>query len=301
MPHRLEAFDWGDLRFFLAVARAGTLRGGAAAIGANHATVSRRLTLLEASLEARLFDRVKAGLRLTQLGEELLPYAQRIEEEITGAARVVAGRDARPSGPIYLSIPPFMAISSLMDDLADFGRRFEGISIHLDVTNAFANLESREADISLRYAYEVTEDVIGRNLVRCSRAAYCSPAYASTIKNNGGEGLTWIGWTEGEGETTAPWVKETAYPKALIRHRINEGVPQLSLASAGMGLSYGPCFVGDFHPGLVRAPFQDPVPDRNLWLLLHSDLRKTARIRLFVDFLAERIRGRREDFTAGAI
>ncbi|MCZ6772497.1 MAG: LysR family transcriptional regulator [Proteobacteria bacterium] len=300
MPRRLAVFDWDDLRFFLAVARTGTLRGGAESIQANHATVSRRLAVLETAVEARLFDRTKGGLRLTQLGEELLPHALRVEKEIAAASRVVAGRDARPAGPIYVSIPPFMALSSIVDDFVEFSRQFEDIDIHLQVSNAFADLERREADVSIRYAYEVTDDVVGRKLVRCSKAVYCAAGYAEKIKGNGGDGLTWVGWNEAEGETTAPWVIKGPFPNARLRHRINEAVPQVTLAAAGAGLTYLPCFIGDRYPGLVRAPYQKPVPDRSLWLLLHSDLRKTARIRIFVDFMAHRIKSRKDEFVAGA-
>lgn len=299
MLDRLGAFDWNDLRYFLAVARTGTIRGGAESIGANHATVSRRLSTLERAVEARLFDRAKSGLRLTQLGEELLPHAVRVEEEVAASSRIVAGRDARPAGTIKVSIPPFMGLTSIIDDLADFGRDHVNIDIDLDVTNNFVDLERREADVTLRYAYEVTDDVVGRKLVRCAKAVYCSPSYAQTIRDNGGEGLTWIGWNEDEGERTAPWVRNSPFPKAQLRHRIREAVPQVTLAVAGVGLAYLPCMVGDRFPGLVRAPFHEPTPDRSLWLLLHRDLRKTVRIRLLVDFLAGRIRGRKSEFSLG--
>jgi len=299
MAFRLSGFDWDDIKYFLAVAQEGSLRAGAEALQANHATVSRRLAGLETAVDARLFDRTKSGLILTQLGEELLPHAIRVEEELATASRVVAGRDTRPAGPIYVSIPPFMAISSIADDFVEFSRQYEDIDIHLQVTNTFADFDRREADVSLRYADEVTQDVVGRRLVRCSKAVYCATDYAKQIKDNGGDGLTWIGWNEPEGDTTAPWVKKSPYPKAKIRHRIFEGVPQTTLAAAGAGLTMLPCFVGDRFPGIVRAPFQKLVADRSLWLLLHSDLRKTARIRLFVDFLADRIKARADEFTAG--
>lgn len=300
MLQRLSAFDWDDLKFFLAVARAGTIRGGADAIRANHATVSRRLAALERTVEARLFDRTKTGLKLTQLGEELLPHVVRIEEEIATASRAVVGRDKRPSGTIHVSIPPFMAMSSIMEDFAEFSRQFEDIDIHLDLTNAIASLERLEADVSIRYAYEVTDNVVGRRLVQCAKAAYCSPAYAQKMQDNGGEGLHWIGWVENEGDTTAPWVQKSPYPNATIRHRINEGAPQMALAAASAGLTVAACFVGDNYPGVVRAPYQKPELDRSIWLLLHNDLRKTARIRMFVDFLAERIISRKDEFIAGS-
>ncbi|MDV7338537.1 LysR family transcriptional regulator [Terasakiella sp. A23] len=296
MPSIAKPFDWDDLKYFLAVARVGTLRGGAESINANHATLSRRLNMLEENMGARLFDRTQSGLVLTQTGEELLPHAQRVEEEINAASRTVIGRDLDPKGPIYFSMPPFMAMSFLAEELADFSSLYKDIDLHIEVTNTIVDLARREADVSLRVVSEVHDDVVGRKLSGYSKAAYCSPDYAEQMQDNGGEGLHWIGWMEPEGDTTAPWIKESAYPKAKLRHRIHEGVPQITLATAGVGLTQIPCFMGDRVSGLVRAPFQKPVVDqRNIWLLLHRDLRKTARVRLFVDFLAERIHKRKHE------
>ena len=61
-------------------------------------------------------------------------------------------------------------------------------------------------------------------------------------------------------------------------------------------MAYLACNLGDRHPTLIRAPFQKPMPYRSIWLLLHRDLRNTARVRLFVDFVAERITARRNEF-----
>lgn len=112
-----QEFDWDDLKVFLAVARAGTLRGAAEASGANHTTLTRRLSILEDRIGSRLFDRSKAGLVLTQLGEDLLPYAQRVEDEMVSAARDCGARcPARRDG--LLDPAPWSG-----DDILD-GRSF---------------------------------------------------------------------------------------------------------------------------------------------------------------------------------
>jgi DNA-binding transcriptional LysR family regulator len=296
MSIRLGEFDWDDMRYFLAVARSGTIRGGAASIRANHATVSRRIAALETGMQARLFDRTQTGIQLTQLGEDLLPYAQQVEDQMSAASRTVAGRDLRPVGPVRLSIPPFLATSSIIDDLADFAKSHEDIELHLHVSDQFADFDRREADVSIRYSFDVVQDVVGRKLVHCANAAYCSPAYAAHIQDDGGAGLKWIGWMEDATTTNPAWITDSQYPNAKLAHRVPEVLAQMNLAASGVGLTMVPCFVGDRHPGLVRAPFQKSVPGRSLWLLLHSDLRNTARIRLFVDFLAARILARRSEF-----
>ncbi|MBO6509665.1 MAG: LysR family transcriptional regulator [Roseibium sp.] len=290
------SLNWDDLKYFLAVARQGTLRGGADSIQANHTTLARRLDIMEERIGSRLFDRSKAGLVLTQLGEDLMPYAERVEDEMTAASRIIVGQDAVPKGTIYLSMPHGLSMTSIMDDLAAFSGRYPDISLNMTFTNDVVDLTRREADVSLRISDEVTEDVVGRKLVQMSRAAYCTRDYAKKVRDNGGEGLSLIGFLEPENATTAPWVKASFYPKATLRHRVSDIVPLITLAAAGLGMAYLACNLGDRHPDLIRAPFQKPLPYRSIWLLLHKDLKNTARVRLFVDFLAERIRSRRNEF-----
>lgn len=297
-----HAFDWDDLKYFLAVARTGTLRGGADSIAVNHTTLARRISVMEERVDARLFDRSKQGLVLTQLGEDLLPHAERVEEEILAASRIIVGQDAQPSGTVYVTLPHGLAMTSFMDDLAVFADLYPDIMLNMNFTNDVADLNRREADVSFRIASEVTDDVVGRKLVQMSQAAYCTKYYASRVEDNGGEGLHLIGWHEPEEALTARWVQESFYPKATLKHRVSELVPLITLAAAGLGMAYLACNLGDRHPNLIRAPFQKPLPYRNIWLLLHRDLRNTARVRLFVDFIAERVSKRRNEFwVAGTV
>ncbi|MGO1120632.1 LysR family transcriptional regulator [Rhodovibrionaceae bacterium A322] len=302
MPERFSEIDWDDLKFFLAVARAGSLRGAAETLGANHATVSRRLKTLEKGLSARLFDRMSDGLKLTQLGEELQPFALRIEGEVLAASRMVSGKDESPAGVIHLSVPPAMAATQLVDDLAEFSSLYPDIDLHMNLTNDYSDLARREADVALRVGHELVgdeENVVCRHVVRYALAIFCSPDYAARIEDNGGRGLVWIGWNEEAGATTAPWIKAGPFPHAKLRHRTMDASLQMSLASRGVGLCSLPCFMGDRHPGLVRAPFHRPQLDRSIWLLLHRDLRQTARIRALADFLVQRLQARKSAFLGG--
>src|SRR5512144_400351 len=96
-------YDWNDLRHFLAVHRAGTLAQAAGAVGSNATTVGRRLAALEEQVGARLFDRTPDGWLLTQAGQDLLPYAERLEREAVAAERAVVGADQRASGRVRLA------------------------------------------------------------------------------------------------------------------------------------------------------------------------------------------------------
>ncbi|MEY9419671.1 DNA-binding transcriptional MocR family regulator [Bradyrhizobium japonicum] len=63
--------DWDDVRYFLAVARGGSVRAAAERLGVNHATVLRRIAQLEERLGVQMFEKLPSGYRLTGAGEEV--------------------------------------------------------------------------------------------------------------------------------------------------------------------------------------------------------------------------------------
>src|SRR6266849_466735 len=81
--HTQGMFDWNDLKHFLAFARQGSTVAAAKMLGVNQSTVHRRLAELEKCLGRRLVERNLTGYRLTELGEELRPYAERVEDAVT--------------------------------------------------------------------------------------------------------------------------------------------------------------------------------------------------------------------------
>lgn len=281
MADRFSSIDWDDLRVFLALARAGTLRGAARALGVNHATVTRRLGQLEAGLETRLFDRRPDGLVPTQAGEDLLVSARRVEQEMQVAHDRLAGHDLTPAGLVRLSLPPALMQGLLAAELATFCRQFPRIELDIDLTDRFSDLNWREADVSLRMAHEVEDDVVGRRLLRYAKSVYAAPGYLDATPR---DRLTWIGW--GPDEPHPQWTRDTPFADVPVRHRLFGHVAQVQAAKAGLGLSMLPCFVGDPEAGLVRATDAAPAADRSIWLLLHRALHRTARVRALVDFLA---------------
>ncbi|MEN9581362.1 MAG: hypothetical protein RJA70_4371, partial [Pseudomonadota bacterium] len=78
--------DWDDLRFFLALARAGNVKGAARELGVDTSTVTRRIAALEATA-GRLFERVGASYAVSSLGKEMLAAAERVDAEMKRLAR----------------------------------------------------------------------------------------------------------------------------------------------------------------------------------------------------------------------
>ena len=102
-----------------------------------------------------------------------------------------------------------------------------------------------------------------------------------------GQGLHWIGW--GEAKAVPDWVRASPFPKAEKRHWVRDGLLQVHLVRQGLGMGIFPVYSARQFPDLVHVPGTPLKPDRSFWLLLHSDLRRTTRVRLLVDHIAAEI------------
>lgn len=288
--------NWDQMRILLAIHRAGSLRGAANDLKVNHATVARALRGAEETLGTRLFDRSARGLTLTQPGELLLPHAEEMERRMLEVQRRLTGLDSVPSGTVRVSLPPSFGHTFFVAILAEFTARYPDIRIDVVATNKISDLSRQEADVSVRAANKIDDDLVGRRVVDYVNAAFATPAYIADhpdLARTQGAGAHWIGWG---GDDT--WIAQTPLPKATPIHTLPEIFMQTEAAAAGLGMAWVPGFLADTHPGLVRVPGIPTGPGRGIWILLHGDLRRSARVRAFVDFIADWIIARRAMFTS---
>src|SRR5690242_14327784 len=99
----MRSLDWNDLRYFLAVCRAGTLAGAARGLGVRHSTVARRVEALEAALGVSLFKRAPDGFLLTDAAGAIMPFAEEAEGAIAALERHVGGGDERVDGIVRVA------------------------------------------------------------------------------------------------------------------------------------------------------------------------------------------------------
>ncbi len=278
--------DWDDLKVFMAVARAGSLRAASRVLEVNNTTVSRRIRRFEARLGARLFDRTPGGYAITAAGEEILAAARRIEAEVQGVERRLSGHDARLSGDIVFTAPDSALLRLLMPDLVAFMDLYPEVTLEIDMSLETANLSAREADVALRATTRPPDHLIGRKVARIAQAPYATPDYLAKhdlVEDPGA--ARWLGWHD---RVALPdWVRDGPLPETPVRGRIPSDVCQLEAAKAGAGIALLPCYLGDSDPALVRVPPGRPLGSHEYWLLTHRDLLATARLRTFWDYLLE--------------
>jgi DNA-binding transcriptional LysR family regulator len=285
--------DWNDARFVLAIARAGSLTAAARTLRVDHSTVFRRLAALEVRFGLPLFERTPGGTyQPTAAGRRTALAAERMEDEVLALGRDLTGQDARLTGRLRVTCSETLAFSLLTQLVAKFRSKHPGIVVELIVDSRLLSLSRREADVALRATRPREGDLWGRKLADVAWTAYGAVDYLAaqsplrTTADLADHSL--IGWEEGTvGINAADWLAALA-PAAAIVYRSNSLINQLVAARAGIGLAVLPCYLGDTVSGLARALSNGPLPAlaRELWIVTHQDLRRTARIRVFFDAVA---------------
>lgn len=278
--------NWDDLRLFLAVARKGSISGGAKSLDLQHSTVSRRIHKLEEDLGVRLFERKPGGYEMTTAGENLEIAARRMESEVIGIEGTLTGKDLRPVGPLRVTAIGNMATTVLMPMFASFSRRYPEVTLHIIISNSDVSLAQREADVAIRLTNSPIDTLVGKRIATVASTIYGGVDYLTELHEKEHE-PQWLGveccdfhkaWTKKacDGQAHHFYVDDTMLTQAALRE--------------GMGISILPCFMGDQDPALARYCDPDPEWDLGLWLLLHPDLKRTARVLAFRDHMIDSIR-----------
>lgn len=280
--------NWDDLRFFLALAREGTVSGAGRVLSVKHTTVARRIAALEDQLGSRLFDRLRGGYAMTQAAENLYPLALAMEETAQAADREVFGLDAQLSGTLKLTASPDVFTSLVAPRLHLFTDQYPGIDLEMLASTGLSDLASRQADIALRLTARPPEYLIGREVLPLRHGIYASSGYLKKKRNGGQRLILWVGDRE-----MPEWVNDH-FPNGRVVARTNEILTMMGAVKNHLGLARMPCYVGDSEPSLRRIDVALTPSTWGVWVLSHVDLRSTARVRVCRDFLVEIIEQQRD-------
>lgn len=280
--------DWDDIRYFLAVARAGSVRAAAEALGVNHSTVLRRIAQLEGRLGARMFERLPSGYTITSAGEEVREFAENMEASSHQLETRVFGRDQSVRGLLRVTLPSPLAGYLLMPDFAEFARLHPDIEMEVLSSGELANLTNREADVAIRVVYDSA--TLPLNLHGLKGPEVFGGFYISVDRlaawRADGVAPRWIAVS---GHGVPDWTSEGRAHISAAPFRTTDFETQIAAVRRGIGITALPCFVGDSDPLLVRVPQTDLHLYGEAWLLTQGEARKTKRVRLFTEFVSRRL------------
>ncbi len=279
--------NWDDLRFALAVHRLGTLSAAAQALGVNQTTAARRLDRLEQALGVRLFDRVGGRMTVRPEGERALDRVARMEEDALAVLHGLRNRDDDLSGVVRVTSLPAFTTRFLAPRLDSFLDRHPAIRVELVGAPSNLDLGRREADVAVRFARPQSGAVLVRKLGQLGFAAYgradrFPPAVEADLPS-----LPWASYDDALVHLPeAHWLAQLV-PAEAVRATATDVLTLAELVKAGTCAAVLPCLIGDAEPGLRRLTGPQPAASREMWLLMHPDLKRVRRVRAFVEWLEE--------------
>lgn len=283
--------DWEDIKTFKEVATHKTVRSAARILGVHHSTVSRRVENLEKAVGARLFDRSPDGYGLTTAGEVMLEAAQRFNDELLFSHRQISGMDDLLTGTLTVTMAEPLAVNVFAPRLSEFTEAHPGLELEIITSMDFLDVSRREADIAIRMDNNPPETLVGKRLFPYCETVYATANYlaARNLKAKPESGR-WLRWNKSD-KTYPDWAQDTEFAGVPAWGYFPDINLQRAAVRNGLGLTILPCLLGDSDPLLVRASKQPPKPARDIWILTHSDLRRTTRIKAFMAFAETVLRG----------
>ncbi|MBS0451508.1 MAG: LysR family transcriptional regulator [Proteobacteria bacterium] len=290
--------DWDNLRYFLELARTGTLVSAARRLAVDHTTVARRIQALEKEMDLALFSREAGGHRLTEAGRRLQPQAEAMEEAFLAVERSAAPPShAGLSGLVRIGATEGFGTVVLAPTLARFAQAHPKLVIDLLAMPRLVHLSRREADIVISLERPARGPVVVTKLTDYALRLYASQDYLARHEpirtREDLRGHTFISYVD-----DLLFSKELQYLDELYKPdsfalRSTSVLAQHCATAVGAGIAVLPAFIAEQDPRLRRVLPGEANFMRTFWMSVPSETRHLARMKAVWDFLRETVEAQR--------
>ncbi len=289
--------DWDKLRVFHAAAHAGSFTRAGEALDMSQSAVSRQVSSIEQELNVPLFHRHARGLMLTEQGEILHRAASEMLLRLEAAQGKLQEARDRPSGTLRVTTTVGLGSTWLTDRLHEFVELYPDISLQLILENEELDLSMRQADVAIRLQKPTQPDLIQRRLFTVHFHIYAAPDYLArfgepkTLEELDHHRIVTFGVPVPAYLREMNWLEVAGRTRGSPRQpvmRINNVVAIRSVVRNGLGIATLPDYLLEKDTALLRLLPQAEAPSFTTYLVYPSELRNSARVAAFRDFLLDR-------------
>jgi DNA-binding transcriptional LysR family regulator len=161
----------------LAAVEGGSLSAASRKLGMPLATVSRKVSELEAHLRTRLINRTSRRLMLTDAGRSYVVACKRILEDIGEAERAAAGEYMAPRGDLTVTAPIVFGRLHVLPVVIEFLKAYPDIDIRVALADRVVNLREDDIDLAIRIGDLPDSSLVATRVGAIRRVVCGSPAY----------------------------------------------------------------------------------------------------------------------------
>jgi DNA-binding transcriptional LysR family regulator len=281
---------WELYRSFLAVMREGSLSGAARVLGMTQPSLGRHMRELEEVLGVPLFARSPQGLTPTDLAHELIPHAQAMASASAALRRAASNRQGAIAGVVRITASDVIGAEVLPPILAVFRQQHPGIVIELSLSNQAEDLLRRDADIAIRMVRPTQGALVARQVGKIALGIFAHKRYLEangtprTIADLAAHAL--IGFDRETAYIRSMRPAGMPYMRENFALRTDNDLAALAAIRAGYGIGICQAGLARRDPMLVRLFADSFVLHLDTWVVMHEDLRRSARTRALFDHLA---------------
>lgn len=170
-----------DLDIFARVARTGNMSAAGREMGLSPAVISKRISLLEEKLGARLFHRTTRQLTLTETGEGYFRRVVDILSLCEEAEDFVSRRNTKPRGTLKVTAPTSFSRLHIAPRLGEFLEKFPEVKIDLHLTDHFEDIIREGFDLAIRIGELQDSSLVAKKLAPETRVICASPKYLAEV------------------------------------------------------------------------------------------------------------------------
>lgn len=272
---------------FTLVARHGGFGRAARAANRPKATLSRRVSELEAALDLRLFERGARDLKLTEEGRALFARTGHLLTELEESATAIASGSSAPKGRLRVSAPLLFAQTAMGKLAADFALKHAAVRLEVTSDDREVDMIEEGYDLVIRVNPAPDESLVGRAFLRDRLVVVSSPALA---RPKGGMTVPAVVRTTGDRQT---WQVRSGDRIVTIPIDPVLGLSSLIMVRdavrAGVGAGRLPISLvsHDLADGRLVQWGEVDAPDIALWTLYPTRRLLSARVAAFLDHLKQ--------------
>ncbi|MEO1344864.1 MAG: LysR family transcriptional regulator [Pseudomonadota bacterium] len=275
-----DKLNWDDLKLVLALAETGYVNQAAERLRLDPTTLPRRLRRIEKSLGVKLIERVKGGVVLAPIADELVETARRVEEAVNHTLSADETTD-EVSGIVKVSATDFM-FELLAREFASMLSEHPSLQLDMRPGNTYLSIDKRETDVAIRLGGSPTEGLVGRRLAAVETAVYGAQAQRLTDK-----GSPWLSWNFPRGLVDIDAFINTVDPNGRVVARVDSMITQANYVAAGAGLARLPTAYVEARTDLAGLRRLADAPSVEAWVVTHEELRNVPRVNVVMQAVAE--------------